>query len=117
MLRAFGLASRPAGRMGEWRDPGRVRHSIADMMAARMLAIAAGYEDCDDRSVPAPRPGRGLIRPASRTLTPALPSAPPAPIHQPQTRTPSASENPCLITAKRQPTDVPDAKTTSVKNN
>jgi hypothetical protein len=48
MLRASGLASKLAGRMGEWRDPCRVRHSIADMIAARMLAIAAGYEDCDD---------------------------------------------------------------------
>lgn len=48
VLRASGLAGRLAARMREWRDPGRVRHSIADMIGARMLAIAAGYEDCDD---------------------------------------------------------------------
>jgi hypothetical protein len=30
------------------RDPSRVRHSYADMARARMLMIAAGYEDCDD---------------------------------------------------------------------
>jgi hypothetical protein len=48
VLAASGLAGRLAGRMREWRDPARVRHSIRDMMGARMLAIAAGYEDCDD---------------------------------------------------------------------
>jgi hypothetical protein len=48
VLRACGLAGKLAGRMREWRDPSRVRHPIADMLAARMLAIAAGYEDCDD---------------------------------------------------------------------
>lgn len=30
------------------RDSSRVRHSYADMARARMLMIAAGYEDCDD---------------------------------------------------------------------
>jgi hypothetical protein len=30
------------------RDPTRIRHSYADMARARMLMIAAGYEDCDD---------------------------------------------------------------------
>ena len=30
------------------RDPARVRHSYAEMVTARMLMIAAGYEDCDD---------------------------------------------------------------------
>ena len=26
----------------------RVRHSLGDMIRARILAIACGYEDCDD---------------------------------------------------------------------
>jgi hypothetical protein len=30
------------------RDPTRVQHSFAEMALARMLMIAAGYEDCDD---------------------------------------------------------------------
>jgi DDE family transposase len=30
------------------RDPCRVRHSFAEMAMARMVMIAAGYEDCDD---------------------------------------------------------------------
>ena len=33
------------------RDPTRVRHSYAEMATARMLMIAAGYEDCDDVDV------------------------------------------------------------------
>jgi hypothetical protein len=30
------------------RDPTRVIHSYAEMATARMVAITAGYEDCDD---------------------------------------------------------------------
>jgi DDE family transposase len=30
------------------RDPTRVLHSYSEMALARMLMIAAGYEDCDD---------------------------------------------------------------------
>jgi Transposase DDE domain group 1 len=33
------------------RDPSRVRHSYVEMARARMLMIAAGYEDCDDIDV------------------------------------------------------------------
>jgi hypothetical protein len=28
--------------------PARITHTHADMVLARMMAIAAGYEDCDD---------------------------------------------------------------------
>ena len=30
------------------RDPARTQHSFASMIRARVMAIACGYEDCDD---------------------------------------------------------------------
>jgi hypothetical protein len=44
----LGLAQAIASRLRDERDPTRVQHSYADMALARMLMIAAGYEDCDD---------------------------------------------------------------------
>ena len=45
---ALGLAETITGPLGDERDPSRVRHSYAEMATARMVMIAAGYEDCDD---------------------------------------------------------------------
>ena len=42
------LAGTIIGPLRDDRDPTRVRHSYAEMARARMLMIAAGYEDCDD---------------------------------------------------------------------
>lgn len=42
------LAGTITAPLRDYRDPSRVRHSYADMARARMLMIAAGYEDCDD---------------------------------------------------------------------
>ena len=42
------LASVIAGPLPDDRDPLRVRHSYVEMVTARMMMIAAGYEDCDD---------------------------------------------------------------------
>ena len=42
------LAETITGPLRDDRDPTRVRHSYAEMATARMLMIAAGYEDCDD---------------------------------------------------------------------
>jgi hypothetical protein len=42
------LADVIASALPDTRDPARVVHSYADMVTARMMAIAAGYEDCDD---------------------------------------------------------------------
>jgi Transposase DDE domain group 1 len=42
------LAETIVGSLRDARDPGRVRHSYTEMATARMLMIAAGYEDCDD---------------------------------------------------------------------
>ncbi len=61
-----------AGCIREWRDPGRVVHTLPAMLRFRMFAIACGYEDADDcdalRGDPlfklavgrAPEIGRGL---------------------------------------------------------
>ena len=45
------LAQAIAGPIADGRDPARVRHSFAEMVTARMIAIACGYEDCDDLDV------------------------------------------------------------------
>ena len=42
------LAGTITGPLRDDRDPARVRHSYAEMAMARMVMIAAGYEDCDD---------------------------------------------------------------------
>lgn len=49
--RRLGLAETITGPLRDERDPARVRHSYAEMATARMLMIAAGYEDCDDVDV------------------------------------------------------------------
>jgi hypothetical protein len=44
----LGLADVITKPLADDRDPCRVTHSYGDMALARMMAIAAGYEDCDD---------------------------------------------------------------------
>ena len=44
----FGLADVVTAPLPDDRDPLRVSHTYADMALARMMMIAAGYEDCDD---------------------------------------------------------------------
>ena len=46
--RRLGIADRLAALLPDRRDPVRVRHAMADMMRARIFAIACGYEDCND---------------------------------------------------------------------
>jgi hypothetical protein len=46
--RRLGLAERLARCFPDRRDPARVTHSLADMIRARVFAIACGYEDADD---------------------------------------------------------------------
>ncbi len=47
----LGLAARLAGCLADARDPTNTIHSYADMIGARLFAIACGYEDCDDLDV------------------------------------------------------------------
>ena len=46
--RRLGIADLLASCMTDERDPASTTHSYADMIRARMFAIACGYEDCDD---------------------------------------------------------------------
>ena len=46
--RRMGIAPRLAALIADPRNPLLVTHSIADILRARMLAIACGYEDADD---------------------------------------------------------------------
>jgi hypothetical protein len=52
ILREFekrlGIAAMLSGHVPDKRDPGRIIHTHADMIRARLFAIASGYEDCDD---------------------------------------------------------------------
>jgi len=47
----LGLAERLSSCMKDDRDPVSTTHTQADMIRARMFAIACGYEDCDDLDV------------------------------------------------------------------
>lgn len=46
--RQLGLAERLATLVRDRRDPARITHTLADLIRARILAIACGYEDCND---------------------------------------------------------------------
>ena len=75
----LGLSSGLAACLPDLRDPARIQHSQTQMMASRIMAIAAGYEDCDDldalRDDPALKmaigraPQSGLGLPSQPTLS------------------------------------------------
>jgi hypothetical protein len=46
--RRLGIAERLAALIPDARDPTRVIHPLSDILLARILAIACGYEDADD---------------------------------------------------------------------
>jgi len=46
--RRLQLADRLAAAIHDPRDPTRVRHAMADILRARIFAIACGYEDAND---------------------------------------------------------------------
>ncbi len=46
--RRLGISDLLASCVTDARDPASTTHSYADMIRARMFAIACGYEDCDD---------------------------------------------------------------------
>jgi hypothetical protein len=71
--RRLGIAERLARCLSDPRSPGRVHHTLAEMIRFRVLLIAAGYPDANDcdtlRSDPAfkmavgrPRAGRTFAR-------------------------------------------------------
>jgi hypothetical protein len=48
IAKRLGLAEAITAPLRDERDPARVQHALAEMALARMVMIAAGYEDCDD---------------------------------------------------------------------
>src|SRR3954452_460973 len=46
--RRLGIAAKLAGLIADPRNPALVTHSVDDVLRARILAIACGYEDADD---------------------------------------------------------------------
>ena len=46
--RRLGIAGRLAACIADPRDQSRVTHDLDDILRARILAIACGYEDADD---------------------------------------------------------------------
>ena len=46
--RRLGIADRLAAEITDRRDPTRVVHALSDILRARILAVACGYEDADD---------------------------------------------------------------------
>jgi hypothetical protein len=70
--RCMGIADRLAAEITDRRDPTRVVHALSDILRARILAIACGYEDANDldhlRSDPALKPACGHLPDSSRDL-------------------------------------------------
>ncbi len=70
--RRLNLAERLACGIADHRDPARVQHPLADILRARMLAIACGYEDADDldhlRTDPALKLACGRLPDSGRNL-------------------------------------------------
>src|SRR5271154_7137609 len=54
--RRLGIADTLAALISDPRDPNLVTHSVADILRARILAIACGYEDANVSRPPARRP-------------------------------------------------------------
>lgn len=70
--RRLGIADRLAAAITDRRDPARVVHALSDILRARILAIACGYEDADDldhlRSDPALKLACGHLPDSGRDL-------------------------------------------------
>ena len=76
--RRIGIAERLAALIADPRNPALITHSVADILRARMLAIACGYEDADDldrlRSDPAFKLASGGCRTAAMIFARSRPS-------------------------------------------
>jgi len=46
--RRLGLTERLAVCATEWRDPGKVQHSLLELLRQRVFGLALGYADCND---------------------------------------------------------------------
>src|SRR5438105_6254150 len=99
--RRLGLAERLAAVIPDERDASRVIHRLPDILRARILAIACGYEDVGIRSavsVPAskPPPRASTFASSPPAFTPAQPSTPMRPSTAPAATTmKGAGDGPC----------------------
>src|SRR3954468_17276875 len=70
--RRIGIADKLAAEITDRREPTRVIHALSDILRARILAIACGYEDADDldylRSDPALKLACGQLPDSGRDL-------------------------------------------------
>ena len=70
--RRMGIADKLAAEITDRREPTRVIHALSDILRARILAIACGYEDADDldylRSDPALKLACGRLPDSGRDL-------------------------------------------------
>jgi len=70
--RRIEIADKLAAEIADRRDPARVVHALSDILRARILAIACGYEDADDldhlRSDPALKLACGHLPDSGRDL-------------------------------------------------
>jgi len=70
--RRMGIADKLAAEITDRREPTRVIHALSDILRARILAIACGYEDADDldylRSDPALKLACGQLPDSGRDL-------------------------------------------------
>jgi len=57
----LGLSEKLAACLRDGREPGKVRHAIAELFRQRMFAIAMGYPDCNDARVLAEDPMHKLL--------------------------------------------------------
>ena len=68
----MGIADKLAAEITDRREPTRVIHALSDILRARILAIACGYEDADDldylRSDPALKLACGRLPDSGRDL-------------------------------------------------
>lgn len=57
----LGLTERLSGCLGEEREPGKIRHTLDDLIRQRVFAIACGYADCNDAARLAEDPIQKLL--------------------------------------------------------
>jgi hypothetical protein len=57
----LGLTERLSGCLGEEREPGKIRHTLEDLIRQRVFAIACGYADCNDAARLAEDPIQKLL--------------------------------------------------------
>ena len=57
----LGLTERLSGCLGEEREPGKIRHTLEDLIRQRVFAIACGYADCNDAARLADDPIQKLL--------------------------------------------------------